>query len=121
MTVLIRQVRATELDDVSRQLRDAFTTAREAIESDQPVVLVVDAPDLLGQGTLADAAVATGFLGLMRALTFEGGRKGWHVNVVAVDRGEDPTDDTIAAASSVVPLKGQVLNVSVGHIGKIVP
>lgn len=49
--LLVWQVPAEELNDVSRKMRDAFTITREAIESDQPAVLVVDPPNLLGQGT----------------------------------------------------------------------
>ena len=121
MSVVIRQERAPGLEDVARQLGVAFALARDAIDAGEPVVLVVDSPDLLGQGTLTDAAVATGLLGLMRALTFEGGSKGWHVNVVAVERGGEPDPALLAAATSIPTLTGQVLNASAGHIGKIVP
>ncbi len=55
-----------------------------------PVVICVDAPALLGQASPEDSTVASGLLGLARALAFEGGAKGWRINVVAVDAGEDP-------------------------------
>ncbi len=121
MSVVIRQQHCQQLEDVARQLAVAFSLAREAIDTGESVVLVVDGPDLLGQGTLTDAAVATGMLGLMRALTFEGGSKGWHVNLVAVDPGGDLDPALLVAASSIPSLTGQVLNASGGHLGKIVP
>lgn len=121
MSVVIRQQHSPRLEDVARQLAAAFSLARDAIDTGESVVLVVDGPDLLGQGTLTDAAVATGMLGLMRALTFEGGSKGWHVNLVAVDPGSEPDPALLDAAASIPGLTGQVLNASTGHTGKIVP
>ncbi len=121
MTIRIRQAPATRLEDVAEQLRSAFLVTREAIAVGDSVVLVVDAPDLLGQGSVEDAAVATGLLGLMRAVTFEGGSKGWQVNMVAVDRGAEPPADVIAFAEQSTMLKGQVLNTSAGQIGKVIP
>ncbi len=121
MSVIIRQEHCPQLEDVARQLAAAFSLARDAIDTGESVVLVVEGPDLLGQGTLTDAAVATGMLGLMRALTFEGGSKGWHVNLVAVDPGSEPDPALLDAAASIPGLTGQVLNASAGHTGKIVP
>jgi hypothetical protein len=65
--------------------------------------------------------VASGLLGLARALAFEGGAKGWRVTVVAVDQGQDPDPELVTMASSVPGLTGQVLNVSAGAVGKVVP
>ncbi len=121
MTVIIRQAAAASLGDVSAQLHDAFTAAREAIEAGDTIVLVANGSDLLGQGSLEDAAVACGLLGLMRALVFEGGSKGWHVNLVAVDHGTEPDGDLMRAASAIACINGQVLNASTGHVGKVVP
>jgi len=121
VTTIIRQVDATSLDDVAAQLRDAFTAARSAVGADDPIVVVAHGADLLGQGSVEDAAVAGGLLGLVRALMFEGGRKGWHINLIAIDRGDEPTPELIAAAMSIPTLNGQVLNVSSGHIGKVIP
>jgi hypothetical protein len=121
MTTIIRQADANSLTDVSAQLRDAFTAARSAIDVGDPIVVIAHGADLLGQGTVEDAAVAGGLLGLVRALMFEGGRKGWHINLVAVDRGTEPTQDLLDAAVNVPALNGQVLNASSGHIGKVIP
>jgi len=121
MTVIVRQVEADSLTNVSSQLHDAFVTAKAAIEGGQSVVFVVFAADLLGQGSIENAAVAGGLLGLMRAIAFEGGAKGWHVNVVATDRDVDPDADLLQCAGSITSLNGQVLNVSVGQFGKVIP
>ena len=121
MTVIIRQRSATSLAEVSGQLQDAFTESRTAIGAAESVVLIANAPDLLGQGSIQDAAVACGLLGLMRAMVFEGGAKGWHVNLVAVDRDTEPPADLLLAASDIVHLNGQVLNASAGQVGKLIP
>ena len=121
MTTIIRQTAADSLDAVAAQLRDAFTAARAAVDSGEPIVIVAHAADLLGQGSVEDGAVAGGLLGLVRALMYEGGRKGWHINLVAVDRGTEPDPELLAAAASIPTLNGQVLNGSSGHIGKMIP
>jgi hypothetical protein len=57
----------------------------------------------------------------MRAATFEGSSKGWHVNVLAVNPEEEPAAEMIEIASQHGSLKGQILNLSSGQFGKIVP
>jgi hypothetical protein len=118
---VVRQTAAATPAAVAAQLRDAFVAAQGAVAAEEPVVLCVDAPALLGQGSPEDAAVACGMLGLARALAFEGGSKGWRVNVVAVDPGEEPDEQLLALAATVPGLTGQVLNVSSGAVGKVVP
>ncbi len=121
MSVVIEQRHSSSLSDVADQLREAFLRAREAVDAGIAVVIVVDAPDLLGQRTMEDAAVATGLLGLMRAITFEGASKGWQVNMVAVDAGSQAPAELLAMAGRPGPLKGQVLNAGTGHMGKVIP
>ena len=121
MRVVIEQRHATSLSDVAEQLRAAFLLTRGAIDASSTVVMVVQAPDLLGQGSVEDAAVATGLMGLMRAVTFEGASKGWQVNMIAVDPGASAPADLLAMAGQPGPLKGQILNVGSGHMGKVIP
>jgi len=121
MSVVIEQRPAAGLTDVADQLRDAFLRARDAIDASEPVVIVAQAPDLLGQGTVEDAAVATGLLGLMRAITFEGASKGWQINMIAVDAGSQAPEELLAMARQPGALRGQVLNVGTGHMGKVIP
>jgi NAD(P)-dependent dehydrogenase (short-subunit alcohol dehydrogenase family) len=68
---------------VTQALGAAFAAIREALEAQRPVVVVVAAGDLLGQGDPLDAAVATGLLGMVRTLAIEGAKPGWRINVVA--------------------------------------
>lgn len=120
MTAVVRQRRATSLDDVRSQLTEAFVATQAAVQAGEPAVLVVHGPDLLGQGSVEDAAVATGLLGLMRAVVFEGARKGWQVNVVAVDPEEaEPTE--LVEQVTATGLTGQVLTTSTAGVGKVVP
>jgi hypothetical protein len=121
MTVLIRQQPAASLDDVARQLDQAFTTAQAAMAAGDPLVIVAHGADLLGQRSLEDAAVAGGLLGLMRAIAFEGGAKGWHVNLVAVDPGQEPAPELVNAAVAIGSLNGQVLSASSTQFGKLIP
>lgn len=123
---------------VTKALTDAFLTAREALEGRRPVVVVVAAGDLLGQGDPLDAAVATGLLGMVRTLGIEGAKPGWRINVVAApgvaaEHGvgqlavaaadeaadeEDPVAVTIAMLAE-SPLTGQLLQVGGANLGKL--
>lgn len=120
MTRLVRQTPAHSLAEVGERLRDAFVLVQECMADETPVVLCVDGPALLGQASLEDAAVATGLVGLARAVAFEGGTKGWAVSVLAVDPGAEPDPELVQLASTPA-LSGQVLNVSGGALGKVVP
>jgi NAD(P)-dependent dehydrogenase (short-subunit alcohol dehydrogenase family) len=68
---------------VTEALSSAFAAVVEALEAQRPVVVVVAAGDLLGQGDPLDAAVAAGLLGMVRTLAIEGAKPGWRINVVA--------------------------------------
>jgi hypothetical protein len=118
--VVVRQRPSADLADVKAQLVAAFETTRAALEAGDPVALVVHGPDLLGQGTLEDASVATGLLGLMRAVVFEGGSKGWTVNLIAVPP-DDETPSALVEAISSTGLTGQVLTTGTASIGKVIP
>lgn len=121
MTRVFRQATAATPAEVATQLHDAFVAAQAAVAEEEAIVLCVDAPALLGQASPEDSAVACGLLGLARALAFEGGSKGWRVNVVAVDPGTEADEQLLALAATVPGLTGQVLNVSSGAVGKVVP
>jgi hypothetical protein len=98
-------------------LTDAFTAARDALEAARPVVVVVAAGDLLGQGDPLDAAVATGLLGMVRTLGIEGAKPGWQINVVAIGDGADPAPTVAMLADSEVT--GQLLQVGGANLGKV--
>jgi len=123
---------------VTRALTEAFAAVREALEERRPVVVVVAAGDLLGQGEPLDAAVATGLLGMVRTLGIEGARPGWRINVlaapgIAAHRGEgalavaaadeaadeeDPVALTIAMLAESA-LTGQLLQAGGANLGKL--
>jgi hypothetical protein len=123
---------------VTRALTEAFLAVREALEARRPVVVVVAAGDLEGQGDPLDAAVATGLLGMVRTLGIEGAKPGWRINVVAgpgvaadgeaeefgiapeaeaADE-EDPVALTIGMLAD-AELTGQLLQVGGANLGKV--
>jgi NAD(P)-dependent dehydrogenase (short-subunit alcohol dehydrogenase family) len=101
---------------VTRALTEAFVAARDGLEAGRPVVIVLAAGDLLGQGDPLDAAVATGLLGMVRTLGIEGAKPGWRINVVAVADG-DPAPTVAMLADS--ELTGQLLQVGGANLGKV--
>ena len=121
MSIVLRQRPASSLDSVADQLRQAFLASQQAMNEGDAVVLIVNASDLLGQGSVEDAAIATGLLGLMRALTFEGGSKGWRINLIAVDNEAEPPSDLLEFAKQSPSIFGQVLGASSGLVGKVIP
>jgi NAD(P)-dependent dehydrogenase (short-subunit alcohol dehydrogenase family) len=108
-----------DLDAVAPALTGAFVAAREALEAGRPVVVVLDAGDLLGQGSPLDAAVATGLLAMVRTLGIEGAKPGWRINVVAggAEDGEAIEATVALLAGSVVT--GQLLQVGGANLGKV--
>lgn len=125
-------LRAEPLGDdpgaVTRALTEAFLSAREALEAGRPVVVVVAAGDLLGQGSPLDAAVAAGLLGMVRTLGIEGAKPGWRINLVAapgVAEGEEGAAASEPAVAETVAmladakLTGQLLQVGGANLGKL--
>ncbi|HVX31498.1 MAG TPA: hypothetical protein VHA80_00030 [Solirubrobacterales bacterium] len=110
-----------DLDAVTPALTEAFARAREALAAGRPVAVLVDAGDLLGQGSPLDAALATGLLGMVRTLGIEGAKSGWRVNVVARgEGGEEAVEETVAMLAR-SPLSGQLLTLGGANLGKVVP
>jgi NAD(P)-dependent dehydrogenase (short-subunit alcohol dehydrogenase family) len=101
---------------VTRVLTGSFVAARDALEARRPVIVVVAAGDLEGQGDPLDAAVATGLLGMVRTLGIEGAKPGWRINMVAVAEG-DPAPTVAMLAGS--ELTGQLLQVGGANLGKV--
>jgi hypothetical protein len=117
---VLRPAPAHSLTEVGDRLREAFVLVQKCMAEGTPVVLCVDGPALLGQASLEDAAVAGGLVGLARAIGFEGATKGWTVTVLALSPGADP-DPHLVRLAAVPELSGQVLNVSRGALGKVIP
>lgn len=110
-----------DLDAVTPALTGAFAEARGALEAGRPVAVVLDAGDLLGQGSPLDAAVATGLVGMVRTLGIEGVKPGWRVNVVAGGAGDEAAVEETVAMLAGSPLTGQLLTVGGANLGKVVP
>jgi NAD(P)-dependent dehydrogenase (short-subunit alcohol dehydrogenase family) len=107
-----------DYERVTGELTNAFSQIRAAVLEERPVVLVLDDRDLLGQGALADAALATGLLGLSRAFALEGARAGWRVNALS-HRDEEVGDLAEQLAAS--GLSGQLIRAGSEHLGKVWP
>jgi NAD(P)-dependent dehydrogenase (short-subunit alcohol dehydrogenase family) len=105
---------------VTRALTAAFAEIRAALEAGRPVVVVLEAADLLGQGSPLDAAVAAALLGMVRTLGIEGAKPGWRVNVVA-GGAEDVAaiEETVAMLAGSSSLTGQLLQVGGANLGKL--
>jgi NAD(P)-dependent dehydrogenase (short-subunit alcohol dehydrogenase family) len=113
--VVVRQVPA-EVADIERQLLAHFRAARAALTDGRAVIVEVEGHDLLGQGAVADAAVACALLGMARALALEGLKPGWSINVVT--RGSEELDLTALADEG---RSGQLLYADLAHLGKVRP
>jgi NAD(P)-dependent dehydrogenase (short-subunit alcohol dehydrogenase family) len=124
--------------EVTSVLTEAFVAAREALEARRPVVVVLAAGDLLGQGDPLDAAAATGLLGMVRTLAIEGAKPGWRINVVAgpgvaagggegdlaiapIDEAADEEDPVALTIAMVIDseLTGQLLQAGGANLGKL--
>jgi NAD(P)-dependent dehydrogenase (short-subunit alcohol dehydrogenase family) len=115
MSAVTLAQRPARLADVEPQLLEHFTAARAALLDGDAVVFEVSAADLLGHGTVADAAVASALVGLARALALEGARAGWRVNAVARETGAEA--DTSFLGDS--DLSGQLVHAGHGHLGRV--
>jgi hypothetical protein len=122
LLVLRPEAVGDDLDAVAPALTGAFAAAREALAAGRPVAVVVDAPDLLGQRSPLDAAVATGLLGMVRTLGIEGAKPGWRVNVVAGGEGDEAAvEETVEMLARSSSITGQLLQVGGANLGKLVP
>jgi NAD(P)-dependent dehydrogenase (short-subunit alcohol dehydrogenase family) len=127
-----------DLDAVGPALTGAFVATREVLAAGRPVVVVLDAGDLLGQGSPLDAAIATGLLAMVRTLAIEGAKPGWRINVVAgpgvaasggegdlaiapIDEAADEEDPVALTIAMVLDseLTGQLLQAGGANLGKL--
>ncbi len=121
--LLLRQAELGEdLDAIATELTAAFEAIRDAVVAERPVVILVDDADLLGQGDVADAALATGLLGLARSFALEGAKRGWKVNTVS-HRGAEQEQAAADAAAWLAAsgLSGQLVRAGTDHLGRVWP
>jgi NAD(P)-dependent dehydrogenase (short-subunit alcohol dehydrogenase family) len=108
-----------DLDAVTPTLTGAFAEIRAALDAGRPVAVVLDAGDLLGQGSPLDAAVADALLGMVRTLGIEGRKPGWRVNVVAGGADDAAAIEETVALLAGSSLTGQLLQVGGANLGKL--
>jgi hypothetical protein len=119
--LVIRQTTLGEDHErVAQALGDAFAAMRGAVLEKRAVVAVLDDRDLLGQGTVADAALATALLGLVRAFALEGARDGWRVNALT-HRGQPGDADSLVGPLAECGLSGQLIRIGTEHLGRVWP
>jgi hypothetical protein len=119
--LVLRPEPAADVDAVAEQLDRAFEAMRNAVLAGEPVTVLVGDGDLLGHGSVYDAAVSAALLGMVRALALEGARDGWQLNV-ATHAGDDARlDDAIAFLGRPGGLSGQLVRAGTGHLGRVWP
>jgi hypothetical protein len=119
--VVIHQPRLGEdYERVTQAMTGVFSQMRAAVQDERAVVVVLDDRDLLGQGTVADAALATGMLGLVRAFALEGARAGWRVNALT-HRGEEAAAEDHLGHLAGGQLSGQLIRIGTEHLGRVWP
>jgi hypothetical protein len=99
---------------VEAALLDAFHRSRQAARDGEPIVYVLQQPDLLGQRDVPGAMLANALLSAMRTLAAEGHR----ANAIAV--GEDPThvEHWIALLQQDSGVTGELIRLTPAHVGK---
>jgi NAD(P)-dependent dehydrogenase (short-subunit alcohol dehydrogenase family) len=120
VTVLRPAAAGADPGAVTAILTESFAAIRDAVGEGRPVVVVLAAADLLGQGDPLDAAAATALLGMVRTFGIEGAKPGWRVNAVA-GGADDATaiDETIDLLARSTALTGQLLQVGGANLGKV--
>ena len=107
--------------EVGLALAEIFVRVRAAIAEDRPVVVRVDAEDLLGHQGPERAAYVNAIIGICRAVAFEGASKGWRINVVAAPRDSGVTTDQLLDVVAHPSMTGQVVTLGSGLVGRVAP
>jgi hypothetical protein len=108
---------------LERELLECYRLTHRAAAAGAPVVYVLSAAHLLGQGGVSGAALAGALLSGMRALAMEGARGGTRANGVAV---AEPLDMAsvgrwVAALLRDESVNGELVRVGGAQLGKVVP
>ena len=109
--------------EILAELKRAFERSREAAQREESLVYVVHHDDLLGRRGPGRAMVATGLLSAARTAAIEGSRKGWSVNVLAVD--DDTSEEQIGIWIDRLlqsnGVSGELVRIGHSHLGKALP
>lgn len=117
------QLGLADWDAVERELTEAFHLTQAATAAGAPVVYLLDADALLGRAAPLDSAVAAGLSSGVRALAFEGQRKGRYATAVAAtaDVLPDRIADAVSYLTTMRAANGQTLMLGDGHLGAMLP
>jgi NAD(P)-dependent dehydrogenase (short-subunit alcohol dehydrogenase family) len=118
---IYQQPATVTLDTLEDTLLAAFLTVREALTGGGAVVVVVRDADLLGHGQSADAALAGGLVGMVRALAIEGVRDGWQINALALSGAVSDEQREIWIERLVEPAgaTGELFRLGELHLGRV--
>ena len=99
---------------VEAALLDAFRRSQKAAQDGEPIVYVLQQPDLLGQRGALGAMLANALLSGMRTLAAEGHR----ANAIAI--GDDAThvEHWVALLEQDAGVTGELVRLTPAHIGK---
>ncbi|MBV9337061.1 MAG: hypothetical protein JO262_18745 [Solirubrobacterales bacterium] len=100
---------------------DAFHQLRDAVANGRAAIVIVRDRDLLGHGDPADAALANGLLGLVRAFATEGLREHWVVNMLAIEEGAEDAARRgwVERLSDPQGVVGALVRVGPLHLGRV--
>lgn len=112
---------AGDAAEVGRALAEIFEGVRTAIGEDRPVVVRVDAEDLLGHQGPERAAYVNAIIGIARAVAFEGASKGWRMNVVAAPHESPVTTNQVLDVVGHPSMTGQVVTLGSSLAGRVAP
>lgn len=118
--LVIEQATVADAAGMAEALRQGFVAMRDAVAVGRPIVVLVRDSDLLGRNSPEGAALATGLLGMARALATEGAGRGWLVNTVSYGEDGASVDETIAWLAQ-SGLSGQLVRATTDHLGGIWP
>jgi hypothetical protein len=122
MGVLIYDPRPIDsLDELEDELARAFRLMRGALSDGDAVIVILDERDLQGSGAVASSALASGLLGMVRALAIEGREPGWRVAALstAADVGHVERRRWIEHLSETDAARGALVRLGGDHLGKV--
>lgn len=109
------------VDQLEDELARAFSSIRAAIDEGEAVVVVLDDRDVQGVGDPAQAALAHGLLGLVRALATEGRKPGWRIAAMSSTGAVEPAErqrwiDHLSESGSIA---GSLVRLGGEHLGRV--
>jgi hypothetical protein len=109
------------LDQLADELTSAFLVIRNAVDRGDAVVVVLADSDIQGVSSTAQAALAHGLLGLVRALAIEGRKPGWRINALSIagEVSREQRASWIERLGAPDGASGALVRVGDEHLGKV--